>query len=152
MEMHTIPNDYFFSIVEDELARGKNVEFTVKGYSMLPYIRNMKDSVVLYPCNKEELKPLDFVLFRFHGRHILHRIIKIEDNHYTLQGDGIYASQEYCTGEDIVGIVRYIVRNGRKVSVDDKNYQRYIKIWYRLRFMRRYLLFGCRVLSRLFEV
>ena len=148
--MKTIPNDYFFIFVEEEISKGKNVRFRVKGFSMLPVIRNMRDDVILYPCNPEELQPLDIVLFKFNGRHILHRIIRKEGDTFIIQGDGIYASHEYCKPEDIVGKVEYIIRGKHTISVHSKSFRVYSKLWYHLRGIRRYLLFINRVMTRIF--
>ena len=147
--MKTIANDIFFNFVEEEIAKGKNVRFRVKGFSMLPVIRNMRDDVILYPCKPDELKPLDIVLFRFNGRHILHRIIRMDEDKFIIQGDGIYAFQEFCTKDDIVGKVEFIIRGDRQISVHSKAFTRYSKIWYNLRGIRRYLLFINRVFTKI---
>ena len=56
--MKQIPNDFFFSWVEKEIAEGRNVRFRLKGNSMFPLLRDGRDVVVLYPCTEDELRPL----------------------------------------------------------------------------------------------
>ena len=107
--MKTLPNDIFFAQIESEIAAGKSVIFKVKGNSMYPLLRDNKDEVTLSPLNREPAI-MDIVLFRFRGKHILHRIIDLKNGEYTLQGDGIYMSCEYCSRNDIIGIVTKIHR------------------------------------------
>ena len=62
--MKRIANECFFAWVESEIKSGRNVRFRVKGNSMMPLLRNGKDEVVVGPCDKEELKLFDVILFR----------------------------------------------------------------------------------------
>ena len=75
--MKKIPNELFFSWVDAEIAEGHSVQFRVKGNSMFPLLRNGCDQVVISPCNAQDIKPMDIVLFRYRGGHILHRVLPI---------------------------------------------------------------------------
>ena len=138
--MKTLSNDIFFAQVESEIAAGRSVRFKVKGHSMYPLLRNGKDEVTLSPLEKMPAVN-DIVLFRYRGKHILHRIISIEGDTYTIQGDGIYLSCEYCTCEEIIGVVTHIHKNGKvSIGTTSKRSKFYIFCWRRLRFCRRCLL------------
>ena len=138
--MKTLSNDIFFAQVESEIAAGRSVRFKVKGHSMYPLLRNGKDEVTLSPLEKVPTFN-DIVLFRYHGKHILHRIISIESDTYTIQGDGIYLSCEKCTRKDILGVVTHIHKKGKvTIGTTSKRALFYLFCWYRLRFCRRYLL------------
>lgn len=101
--MKHIANDIFFGHVEEELSKGKSVLIPLKGTSMTPFIRNGKDKVLLEAVISDTpLRKLDVVLFRYNGRHILHRIISIQGDTYIIQGDGVYASREICHKSDII--------------------------------------------------
>lgn len=138
--MKAIPNDIFFSQVESELAAGRSVIIKVKGNSMYPFLRNGIDSVKIEPVN-QPLGNNDVVIFYYNGRHILHRIIKIEGEKYTMQGDGILITTETCTRKDIIGIVTHIRRgNGKMIPVTSFRWRTLSSIWQSLRFARRYML------------
>ena len=144
--MKIIPNEIFFAQIESELAAGRSVSFKVKGNSMFPFLRNGKDTVSVAPVNKQ-LAHKDVVLFNYKGRHVLHRIIKIEGNLYYIQGDGIYASLECCHKEDIVGVVTHISRNGAQPFSVDSFWWRFCShLWGIFSFARRYLLIFLRCL------
>lgn len=138
--MRTFANDIFFAQVESEIAAGRTVRFKVKGHSMYPLLRDGKDEVTLSPLENEPTV-MDIVLFRYRGKHILHRIVSIDGGTYTIQGDGIYLSCETCTRKDIIGIVTEIHREGKiPIRTTSKRAKFYIFCWCRLRFCRRYLL------------
>ena len=138
--MKTLSNDIFFAQVESEIAAGRCVRFKVKGHSMYPLLRDGKDEVTLSPLTCDP-SVNDIVLFRYRGKHILHRIISIEGDTYTIQGDGIYLSCECCTREDIIGVVTHIHKNGKvTIGTMSKRALSYYFCWYKLRFCRMYLL------------
>ena len=146
--MKPLSNDIFFAQVEQEIASGNSVRFKVKGNSMFPLLRNEKDEVSLSPLAATPQK-MDIVLFRFNGKHILHRIIDVTDGVYIIQGDGIYTFSEHCRKEDIVGVVTSLHKAGCKaVSTASGWYKFYSAVWLKLRFCRRYLL---AILRRLYR-
>ncbi len=128
--MKTVSNDWFFARVEAEINEGRNVRFRVKGTSMTPLLRNGRDEVLLCPCRTEDLKPMDVVLFRYRGMHVLHRIVRREGNLLTLQGDGVYTSYETCRTEDVVGVVRSIIRpSGKMIETSSLRWRIISRLW-----------------------
>ncbi len=81
----------------------------VKGISMQPLLRDGRDELGLLPCNPATLEKGDVVLFRYRGRHVLHRIIRMDGDRMTLRGDNAYA-EEHCRTKDIVGKVDKVYR------------------------------------------
>ena len=145
--MMQIPNDLFFAWVETEIAAGRSVQFRLKGVSMFPLIRNEKDEVMLRPCSAEELRPMDVVLFKYKGKHLLHRIIRREGNLLLIQGDGSYVAQEQCTTDAVVGKVQTIVRpSGKTISVESWQWRLPSMVWRNLGVFRNPLL---RILHRI---
>ena len=144
--MKNIPNNLFFAWVEEEIANGREARIRVKGESMYPFLRNGVDDVVVSPCRVEDLKLLDIVLFRYKGKHVMHRIVGMTEEGYTLQGDGVWASQEYCKREDVVGKV-VVICPPMKTSFP-VTYCSWIflgRICFGLRLFRRWLLRLCRL-------
>lgn len=113
--MKTVDNHAFFAWVEAELAEGKAVRFRLKGNSMFPLLRNGKDVVVLEKSSAEALKPMDVVLFRYRGGHVLHRIIRRDGERLLIQGDGSLVAVERCMVDDVVGKVVEVCRPAGKV-------------------------------------
>lgn len=139
-ERHELPNDAFLSAVAEYLRRGKDVTIWVKGYSMRPFIEHERDRVTLQ--FKEELHVGDAVLAQpKKGWFVLHRIIAIDGEKITLQGDGNIVGVENCLKEQICGTVTTYIRPHRTISADDTTLCRRIVLWRKLRPVRRYLLF-----------
>ena len=146
--MKKVSNDVFFAWVEEEIAQGKPVHFRLKGNSMFPLLRNMKDSVILEKCSMHDLKPMDVVLFRYRGTHVLHRIIQRTGDDLLIQGDGSIVAMEQCTVNDVVGKVTGICRpSGKIVSVENWKWKLSSRLWRTSNSMRKFLL---RVAYKLF--
>jgi hypothetical protein len=146
--MKNVSNDVFFAWVEEEIAQGKPVRFRLKGNSMFPLLRNMKDSVILEKCSMHDLKPMDVVLFRYRGTHVLHRIIQRTGDDLLIQGDGSIVAMEQCTVNDVVGKVTGICRpSGKIVSVENWKWKLSSRLWRTSNSMRKFLL---RVAYKLF--
>ena len=137
----TVNNAVFFEEVARILLTGQPVELRVRGNSMMPYLRNGKDKVALYPAADTELKKGRIVLFRYRGNYLLHRIIKRNNNTLLLQGDGVYAGKEQVAVNDVVGVVKYLFRsNDKRVSVQSFSASCYWRFWLLFRPFRRILL------------
>ena len=146
--MKKVSNDVLFAWVEEEIAQGKPVRFRLKGNSMFPLLRNMKDSVILEKCSMHDLKPMDVVLFRYRGTHVLHRIIQRTGDDLLIQGDGSIVAMEQCTVNDVVGKVTGICRpSGKIVSVENWKWKLSSRLWRTSNSMRKFLL---RVAYKLF--
>lgn len=150
--MKTISNECFFAWVETEIEEGRSVRFRVKGNSMQPLLRDGLDEVVLYSCKADELRRLDVVLFRYRGRHILHRIIGKEGDRFILQGDGVCTFHEECMAEDIVGIVKQVhYSSGKVVPVSSFRWRMKSLWWRKLGWFRKIALRSLPLLSYSFH-
>lgn len=138
-----LANKIFFAQVEEELARGHKVQLRMKGYSMRPLLRTDRDVVLLAPHTREQdLRVGQVVLFRYRGRHILHRIVSLQGGRVTLEGDGNYRLQEHCLPCDVVAIGEGVIRkSGRIVSFESRQWRLQSRMWLLLPpLVRRYTL------------
>ena len=126
-----IPNKLFFEQVEEMLLQGKQVRIKVHGVSMMPTIRNGRDSVTIEPIAKRgKISLYDIVLFCYNGTHILHRVVAIDGDRVTTRGDGSYYAEEQCNDRDIVGVVTLIHKaNGKVVNPYSSFCKLYAKLW-----------------------
>lgn len=139
--MKQIPNDLFFNWVEGEIAQGRSVQFLLKGVSMYPLIRGGKDKIVLSPCSPGELRPMDVVLFRYRGQHLLHRIIRRDGDLLTIKGDGSYVAMEICNVFDVIGRVQAVIRpSGREIPVVSWKWKLPSFIWNKMGILRNPIL------------
>ena len=129
----TVGDDNYFALVDELLREGKEVVITPKGNSMLPFIRNGRDEVVLTRLTRPA-EVGDILLVKLGTRFVMHRVFEAEGEKITLMGDGNISGKEHCTFADVIGIVTEI-RKGRKVVKPGKG-----RLWRALRPFRRYIL------------
>ncbi|MGN0233575.1 MAG: S24/S26 family peptidase [Bacteroidaceae bacterium] len=135
-----IPNEQLFAMVSEVLSQGHTAVIWVKGYSMRPFLEHERDRVKL--AAPKQVKVGDAVMAQIApGHYVLHRIINRDGIHVTLQGDGNLVSVEHCLLADICGVVIEYIRPKRVILASDPTLRRRIRIWRRLRPMRRLLLF-----------
>ena len=133
MDKVKIPNGVLFEEVAAVLQEGREAVILPTGKSMLPFIREGVDRVVLR--KKDSFEIGDIVLAHFGGRYILHRIVALDGDAVTLMGDGNLKGQEKGRTDEIVGTVSAIVRPDGRRRVPGKG-----RLWRALKPVRRYLL------------
>ena len=135
-----LPNDAWLGEVSQMLREGKSYAIYVKGYSMRPFIEHTRDRVFLE--KRDSYHVGDAVLAQIEpGHYVLHRIIEKQGNKLTLQGDGNLEQVEHCREQDVSGVVTQYIRPQRIIPADNPKLVRRIKLWRKLRPVRRYLLF-----------
>ncbi len=144
--MKIISNDIFFAQIEELLAEGQSVVIRVKGFSMRPFMRSDRTQVRIAPATasvREEFKVKDVVLFRYRGRHVLHRIRHIDGDSLTLAGDGNYHIWEHCHREDVVGIVTDIITlSGHSIPCSSNRWHLRSTLWLALPQLARRIILG----------
>ena len=111
--------------IEEVIARdGKYIGPTV-GVSMLPMLKNRRDTIVVLP-KTERLKPLDVALYHRGDAYVLHRVLKPIDGGYLIRGDNCY-SDELIPEDDVFGVLSEFFRKDKHFYCTDKKYLRYAK-------------------------
>lgn len=109
--------------IEDVLLQnGKYIGPTV-GVSMLPLLKNRRDTVVIKP-KTERLKPLDVALYKRGDAYVLHRVLKVVDKGYVIRGDNCY-TDENIPEDAVIGVLTEFFRKGKHVYCADKKYLQY---------------------------
>lgn len=142
MRKIVIPNDIFFAEAERLIGEGCDTEIFAKGYSMRPFIRSDRTRVRLSPCDTGLLQRGDVVLFRYRGRHVMHRIANRSEDEFIMAGDGNIGITEHCTSADIIArMTAVITRRGRVISCDSGLWRTASTVWVALpQFVRRCIL------------
>ena len=106
-----IPNHILLEEVATLLQEGRDVTLSPKGASMLPFIKEGRDSVILRRL--PDVEEGDIVLARLDNRYVLHRVLTTNHNRLTLMGDGNLDITETCTKDDVLGTVIGVVRKDK---------------------------------------
>ncbi len=152
---------------EEELASTGRLVYTNKGTSMLPLLRQGRDVMVIEACPASQVEKLDAVLFvRTRGEakekgqgpgqglpqerkdYVLHRVLRVNpDGTFWIIGDHCL-SGETVSGDQILGRLTAVIREGRTLSVRDPLYRCYLHLWCRPYRLRIFLLRGRNFLKR----
>ncbi len=137
--------------IEDVLMQnGVFVSYT-RGVSMLPLIRQGRDAAVLAELERP-LKKHDIVLFvRANGDYVLHRIIKIKDDKYTVRGDHQLV-KEQIDEKQILAYAKGIYRDGEYMPIEAFGHKLYILFWVKFTPLRAACLFVRRVIGKIKRV
>ena len=126
-------------LFRERLAAGQKIQFSPRGVSMLPMLRQGFDSVILSPV-PEKLKKYDLPLYqRDDGKYILHRIVEAGET-YTCIGDNQYACEPGLRHDQMIAVVTAFTRGKREISVTDPLYRIYCILWHHSRSGRYFLL------------
>ena len=103
---------------------GKYTGLTM-GTSMEPLIHEQQDNIIVVK-NKGRLKK--YVTPQ--GKYIMHRVVKVCDDHYVIVGDNLL-KKEYVTDDMICGVLVGFYKKGKKYidCTSSKKYMIYSKIW-----------------------
>ena len=111
--------------IEENLAQNGVHVSTTSGYSMYPMLRDRRDRVVILPVDGKRLKRYDLPLYkRPNGKYVLHRILRVKEDHYIIRGDNTY-QLERVPFDWVIGYVDEFYRNGKHVSAASRSYRLY---------------------------
>ena len=139
--------------LQERLEAGQRIRHVrFRGISMLPMLRQGKDSVDLAPV-PERLKKYDLpVYLRSDGQYVMHRVIKVKEDHYVCLGDNTIEF-EYIYPEQVIGVVCAFHRGERKIEVNSFWYRMYCKVWqftwpFRV-FLRKVRILSVKILKKI---
>lgn len=139
-----------FPIIEELLAMNRQAIFTIKGTSMLPFIGDNRDSVVLERRDFDSLKRGDIILFQYDsGKYVLHRIYNISEKKYQTIGDGCLGFDEWIGQDQVKGVVTKIIRKGKEIDCNSIKWKIISSLWMVLLPIRKYLLQAYFILGKI---
>lgn len=130
--------DDVMPLIEERLAAGQSVEFSPHGVSMLPMLREGKDSVVLSAPPKR-LKKYDVPLYRrSDGTYVLHRVVAVGDGVFVAVGDNQFVPEKDIPQEAVVACLTAYRRGEKLISTDALGYRIYARFWHLSRPLRHF--------------
>ena len=137
------------SSFEEVLARDGRLVYTNVGASMLPLIREGRDLLVIEPP-RGRLKKYDIPLYRrSSGQDVLHRVLEVRKDDYVLCGDNRWGRETGVTDRQVVGVLTAIIRDGREISMTERQCRLYAHLWCDLFPLRALALRGRYIVKRI---
>ena len=123
-------------LIREKLDLGHHVTFFPLGTSMLPFLKEGRDSVTLSRVTGS-LKKYDVPLYkRANGHYVLHRIVRVGET-YTCLGDNQFVLEKGIAPEQIVAVCVSFTRKGKVIPASALRLRLYAMLWYHSRFPRR---------------
>jgi len=135
--MRTIDNRLFFDEVAEQLTLGYTVRIRARGNSMLPFIRDGRDVLVLEHPGERDFAQGEMLLTQLDdGRYVIHRVVKVKGDQLRLRGDGNLKIYETCSRAEVMARVTEVVR-GRNIVQGSRRWNAYRFLWPSHPFLRR---------------
>ena len=126
-------------ILSEVIGSGGEFELYPRGTSMLPLIREGRDSVILISPDSPDAG--DIVLYRRSGgQYVLHRIVGREGELFTMCGDNQTKVERGIAVGQIIAKVKLLKRDGRTVDCESAEYRKWVKKWLNMTYRRVGLL------------
>ena len=114
-------------LMRERLAEGQRVRLSPMGVSMLPMLREGRDTVELSAPPKQ-LKRYDLPLYqRADGKYVLHRVVKVLPDSYVFCGDNCVELERGITDKDILGKLVEVYRGEEKMKLEGFGYKFYCR-------------------------
>ena len=126
-ETHT-----YLRVLIDIIKSGKDVSVTVTGSSMAPFLAHLRDSIIVSPPPRQFHRG-DMVFFqRQDSSYVMHRIHHLKEGKLYLVGDNQTEIEGPIDPEQVFGIVRKVIRNGKLLQKGDFWWDFFEKAWIRI--------------------
>ena len=126
MKRLEIPMEEQYPLIREVIDSKGSFRLFPKGTSMLPLLRQGKDSVLL--VSPDGLRARDICLYRRkNGAFVLHRLMKIEKNGtLTFLGDNQLQLERGIFPDQVIAVVSHVFRGEKKISVKKCSYRCYV--------------------------
>ncbi len=123
--------DAICELMAAAFARGGPFAFCPTGTSMLPMLKERRDTVWLRAPRAGEPGRLDVVLYRrADGQAVLHRVIAVQPNgSLTLCGDRQLTLERDVAPGQVLAVLCAFTRRGRRHKAQDPLYRLYAALW-----------------------
>ena len=127
VDIHT-----YLPVLIDIIKSGKDVSVTVTGSSMAPFLAHLRDSIIVSPPPRQFHRG-DMVFFqRQDSSYVMHRIHHLKEGMLYLVGDNQTEIEGPIDPEQVFGIVRKVIRNGKLLQKGDFWWDFFEKAWIRI--------------------
>ena len=116
-------------LIREVLASGGQFRLYPRGTSMLPLLRQGRDSVALRRVDSPIQKNDILFYQRPDGSFVLHRVRAVTPDGLTLMGDNQTVPERGVSPDWVIGRVTRIFRDDREVACDGFGYRLYLKLW-----------------------
>lgn len=104
--------------------------YRFQGVSMMPMLRQGRDTFTVAKKTDTRCKKYDVALYRRGEQYVLHRVVKVTQDAYVFLGDNCLYKEYNIRDADILGLMVSFQRDSREFSATHWSHQLYARIWY----------------------
>ena len=113
---YLINEEEFIRIIEDKFLKSENVNLTVTGNSMVPFLVHKRDSVIL-SAPDDIIRKGDILFYRRkNGKCVLHRVKKITDHGLYFIGDSQNSIEGPLDKSCVLAKCNSVIRKGKLID------------------------------------
>ncbi len=152
ISVRKIDTQAYISALRGLVREGKEVNVTVSGSSMAPFLIHHRDSVSMKAPDRP-LRTGDVVFYqRDSGQYVMHRIIRVHETadglRYDIAGDGQTEIESGIRPDQIFAYIFSVKRKGRKNAPGSFWWEFFEKVWPRIIPFRRTVIRAYGLLAR----
>lgn len=131
----TVPLAELYPIMKEVLDQGNAFCITVRGNSMYPFLRDLRDQAVFAPLNSRAIRRGDIVFYqRASGQFVMHRVYSVDENGVmTLVGDAQWTLEPGIRPDQLRAYVVKVIRKGKEISCEQGAWRALMTLYMRLR-------------------
>lgn len=127
-------------LICEQIESNGKITFTPSGISMMPMLRNNKDTVTLQKAELP-LKKYQIVLYkRSADKYVLHRVVGVCADGYLMRGDNQFSAERGIQDEQIIAVMSDFTRKGKEYGCQNLKYKLYSTVWVNTVMARKALL------------
>lgn len=130
----------YMEMIQALLAEGQEVSMVVTGNSMCPFLKHGRDKICMKKPDRK-LRKGDMVFYRReNGQYVMHRILRCEDQSYTMLGDGQIMPEPGIRPEQIFARITKVQVRGKWIGPETFRWRFFASIWIHFLWIRKLML------------
>ena len=126
---YLINEEKFIRIIEDKFLKSENVNLTVTGNSMVPFLVHKRDAVIL-SAPDDIIKKGDILFYRRqNGKCVLHRVKKITDQGLYFIGDSQNTIEGPLDKSCVLAKCNCVIRKGKLIDNKSIIWKFFRNVW-----------------------
>lgn len=135
-----VNNDEYLPVLMDIVNSGHDVSLLISGHSMVPFLVDKRDSIIISKPKGQFKKGQMVFYYRKNGTYIMHRIHHVANDDLYVVGD----AQTYIEGpikkDQVFGVIHKVRRKGKIISRGNFCWNFFEYVWIRVVPLRPFCL------------
>lgn len=131
----SVPLIELYPIMQEVLESGNTFTLTVRGNSMYPFLRDLRDQAIFAPINERTIRKGDIVFYqRDSGQFVMHRVYDVDVNgKMMIVGDAQWTLEHHIRPDQLRAYVIQVIRKGKTISCEKGSWRNLMTTYMNMR-------------------